>query len=131
MNKAIIVVALFFLSSGNSIAADPLCEPKQLEPYADNIGLWEEDLTEQAYEDAISYFKDYLPELMEKYPTTEELRLSEGFYIGYVNNLLTIRGYVMKQAALKERANVSLGGGPPGPRQAAFCVFLVTANWVD
>ena len=56
------------------------------------------DITFEAYQRAMEYFGERLPEMFDTTITTEELTSREGFYIGYWNHLTIIEGYHLKQS---------------------------------
>ena len=55
------------------------------------------DITLEAYQRAMEYLGERLPEMIDTTITTEELTSGEGFYIGYWNRLTIIEGYQLKQ----------------------------------
>ena len=56
------------------------------------------DITFEAYQLAMEYLGERLPEMIDTTVTTEELTSGEGFYIGYWNHLTIIEGYHLKQS---------------------------------
>ena len=55
------------------------------------------DITLEAYQRAMEYLAERLPEMIDTTITTEELTSGEGFYTGYWNHLTIIEGYQLKQ----------------------------------
>ena len=55
------------------------------------------DITLEAYQLAMEYLAERLPEMIDTTITTEELTSGEGFYTGYWNHLTIIEGYQLKQ----------------------------------
>ena len=55
------------------------------------------DITLEAYQRAMEYLGERLPEMIDTTSTTEELTSAEGFYVGYWNRLTIIEGYHLKQ----------------------------------
>ena len=56
------------------------------------------DITLEAYQRAMEYLGERLPEMIDTTITTEELTSGEEFYIGYWNRLTIIEGYHLKQS---------------------------------
>ena len=56
------------------------------------------DITLEAYQRAMEYLAERLPEMIDTTITTEELTSGEGFYTGYWNHLTIIEGYQLKQS---------------------------------
>ena len=56
------------------------------------------DITFEAYQRAMKYLGERLPEMIDTTATTEELTSGERFYVGYWNHLTIIEGYHLKQS---------------------------------
>lgn len=56
------------------------------------------DVTFEAYQRAMEYLGERVPELIDTTITTEELTSEEKFYVGYWNHLTIIEGYHLKQS---------------------------------
>lgn len=56
------------------------------------------DITLEAYQRAMEFLAERLPEMIDTTITTEELTSGEGFYTGYWNHLTIIEGYQLKQS---------------------------------
>lgn len=55
------------------------------------------DITHEAYQRAMEYLGERLPEMIDTTVTTEELTSGNRFYVGYWNHLTIIEGYHLKQ----------------------------------
>lgn len=55
------------------------------------------DISLEAYQRAMKYLGERLPEMIDTTITTEELTSGEGFYVGHWNHLTVIEGYHLKQ----------------------------------
>jgi HEAT repeat protein len=60
----------------------------------------DEQLTLQAYEEAMKFLKESLPEMLHEAETVEEVTSNARYYIGYFNSITTIQGYLLKQDVL-------------------------------
>ncbi len=65
---------------------------------------------------------------------TADLTHREGFWIGYGNRLRVMRGYMLKQAALLDRAHPPAGSPSVTDSSSAlfrFCDFLANVHPID
>lgn len=126
------LISLLFCCPSAS-AESSLCPPlKPLPPEVDDLRVNESEFTHQHFENAFSFFREDLPKRFKEAKTTEELTDREGFWIGYDNSLSLIEGYVLKQAALLERAQLAgKQRGTRGPAVKRFCQFLTKTRSMD
>jgi hypothetical protein len=80
-----------------------LCTPS--EPEEDELRFTDDQFTEAEFDEAYAYFDRELARALDTVPSTAALTAREGFWIGYHNRLMLMRGFTLKQAALLERSS--------------------------
>ena len=70
--------------------------------------MTEETFNAKNFAAALSYFEEDLPRELREKRTTEEVRSTESFMIGYQNVITAMRGYVLRQDALLRLAERDL-----------------------
>jgi len=75
---------------------------------SDDRRMTEETFNAKNFAAALSYFEEDLPRELREKRTTEEVRSTESFMIGYQNVITAMRGYVLRQDALLRLAERDL-----------------------
>ncbi len=70
---------------------------QDIHEFPPDLRVRDADITLEAYQRAMEYLGERLPEMIDTTITTEELASKEGFYTGYWNRLTIIEGYHLKQ----------------------------------
>jgi len=112
---------------------EALCPtPRLAEP--DELRFTEGQFTEGAFDSAFVFFEGDLPTQLHDIEKTADLTHPEGFWIGYGNRLSLMKGYMLKQAALLERARRSADSSLATDSTSAtfrFCAFIANVHPVD
>jgi hypothetical protein len=89
------------LSATEVSAATAICPPPN-PPITDSDDRRrkEEDFDAKGFAEALTYFEEDLPRELREKSSTEAVRQTESFMIGYPNVVMAIRGYVLRQEAL-------------------------------
>jgi len=100
----------------------------------DELRFTEAQFTEAEFDSSFVYFDRDLPTQLHDIEKTADLTHPEGFWIGYGNRLRLMKGYMLKQAALLERARRSANSSLATDSTSAtfrFCAFLANVHPID
>jgi hypothetical protein len=100
---------LIVLFAGPAVAADlcPLLDPPK------RGGIYDRRMTEATFSqknlwNALRYLEEDLPQALAENAMTEDVRRKESYAIGYPNSLKFIKGYVLRNEALRRLAERDL-----------------------
>jgi hypothetical protein len=143
-----LALAILVCAAGAAAAANvcPPLNPPQTD--SDDRRRTEESFNAENFADALRYFEEDLPRDLRETSTTEAVRSTESFMIGYPNVITVIKGYALRQDVLLRMAERDLvveknrrGRASKGEASAAnarfsaakqrFCDFVKNAYYSD
>ena len=104
-----LAVVIVLCAPGIGAAANLCASPNPpIVAGSDDRRMTEETFNAKNFAAALSYFEEDLPRELREKRTTEEVRSTESFMIGYQNVITAMRGYVLRQDALLRLAERDL-----------------------
>ncbi len=113
---------------------DSLCPITEHPGVPEELVMAESEFSEARFQNGLEFFRNDLARQLADSQLTTAITENEGFWISYGNSLLLMEGFMLRQAALLEKAAGRPDSALLADRTSArfrFCDFLKGTGWVD